>query len=77
MHGQAGSAEETDADRLRQAIDLFEVGLEMFTARYRRENPEADEVEVDAAVADWLQDRPDAPHGDYPGPPSPRQIPSR
>ncbi len=69
----------TVADRIRVALDLYEVGENMLRQRLRqrlllRGRPEASAQDVDAAIAAWLQRRPGAEHGDYPGPPSSRQL---
>lgn len=57
--------EETPADRLRVAIGLHGLGVEMYRQRQRREHPEWEEKRVDAAVRDWLAAAP------LDGPPSP------
>ncbi len=65
----------TVADRIRVALDLYEVGENMLRQRLLlRGRPEASAQDVDAAIAAWLQRRPGAEHGDYPGPPSSRQL---
>ena len=68
---------ETAADRLRVALDLYEVGESMMRARLRRERPAAREDEIDAEIRAWLHRRPGAEHGDFPGPPSDRLLPGR
>ena len=57
--------EETPADRLRVAIGLHGLGVEMFRQRQRREHPDWGDDELDAAVQDWLTAEP------LDGPPSP------
>ncbi|MEE8375421.1 MAG: hypothetical protein V3S26_03770 [Acidimicrobiia bacterium] len=52
---------------LQTSLDLLELGTELFAQRYRREHAEASEEEIAAAVADWLKDRSQAPHGDAVG----------
>ncbi|MGV1010689.1 MAG: hypothetical protein ACOYBY_19235 [Dermatophilaceae bacterium] len=66
---------EGPADRLRTALEMFEVGHDMMRARLRREHPDWDDHQVDAAIRTWLRDRPGAPHGDFPGARSTRQLP--
>lgn len=67
-------ADDTPAARMRTALDLYEVGEQLFRQRVRRENPEIDEAGVDDRVRAWLQDRPGAEFGDYPGPRSSRVL---
>lgn len=62
------------AVRFRTALDLYEVGESMLRQRLRREHPDASAHDIDAAIAAWLQRRPGAEHGDYPGPRSSRQL---
>lgn len=65
------------AARLRVALDLFEVGVQMTRSRIRRENPEFDEQQVEARVQAWLHDRPGAQFGDFPGAASSRVLRER
>ncbi len=46
----------------------------MKRAQLRRQHPDESNDDVQALLAAWLRDRPDAPHGDYPGQPSARVI---
>jgi hypothetical protein len=64
--------EESDADRLRLALDMYEFGERMFRARLHRERPSATDADIEAAVQEWLSSRPDAPIGDAVGRPSDR-----
>lgn len=66
---------ETPAQRLRIALDLHELGVEMMRQKLRREAPEATEDEIQARLVAWLQDRPGAEYGDAEGRPGtwPRQ----
>ncbi len=64
----------TPAQRLRTALDLFELGEQMMRSRLRREHPEMDDAAVQAAVETWLRTRPGAEDGDFPGPASTRVI---
>lgn len=58
------------AARLRAALELYELGEQMYRQRLRRDRPGADELEIEAEVLAWLQRRPGAEHGDCVGPPS-------
>ncbi|MPZ29162.1 MAG: hypothetical protein GEV12_22905 [Micromonosporaceae bacterium] len=58
--------------RLRLALDLYEVGEGMQRQRLRRQMPDATEAQIAAEVAAWRLRRPGAEHGDCPGSPSPR-----
>jgi Rv0078B-related antitoxin len=66
--------DESPAARLRAALELFEVGEAMLRSRLRRERPDADEAEIEAEIALWLQRRPGAEFGDFPGPASTRRL---
>lgn len=63
----------TPEERLRIAMDLFEVGRRMAQSRLRREHPEWTGDDVDRAVERWLTDRPGAEFGDCPGRPVSRE----
>ena len=60
------------AARLRIALELHELGVEMQRQRLRRERPQLTEAGLDRALRDWLHERPGAEHGDAPGKPSHR-----
>lgn len=60
---------ETPAQRLRIALDLFELGLDMMRQKLRRETPDATEDELQAQLVAWLQERPGAELGDGVGRP--------
>jgi Rv0078B-related antitoxin len=62
------------AARLQAALDLFEVGEAMMRSRLRRERPDAAEAEITAEIMAWLQRRPGAEFGDFPGPASRRRL---
>jgi hypothetical protein len=62
------------ADRIRAALELYDVGENRLRQRLRRERPEASAHDIDAAISAWLQRRSGAEHGDHPGPPSTRQL---
>ncbi len=67
-------SEESAADRLRLALDLYEAGEAMLRGRLRREHPDDDEAALDRRVTEWRLRRPGAEFGDYPGPASDRHI---
>lgn len=52
------------AARLRAALELFELGVQMYRQRLRRERPAATERELDDEVQRWLLHRPGAERGD-------------
>jgi hypothetical protein len=56
-----------EMQRLRTALDLFELGERMLRQRLRREQPDAAEAEIDEAVRRWLRRRPGAEDGDAVG----------
>ena len=62
--------QETPAQRLRTALDLFEFGVDMMRQRLRRETPEATEGEIQTRLVAWLQQRPGAELGDGAGRPA-------
>lgn len=65
---------ETPEARLRAALEMAELGEQMVRARLRREFPNIGEEDLEAEVIRWRHHRPDAPHGDYPGPRSSRLL---
>jgi hypothetical protein len=62
---------ESPAQRLRVALDLFEFGTDMMRQKLRRDAPEATEEEIQTRFIAWLQERPGAEHGDSVGRPAP------
>jgi hypothetical protein len=46
------------AQRLEDALELADLAERMVRARIRRESPELSEVEIEARVLAWLQERP-------------------
>jgi hypothetical protein len=64
--------DESAADRLRLALDMYELGENMQRARLRRQRPQATDMEIESAVDQWLSSRSDAPIGDAAGRPSDR-----
>ncbi|WP_072511029.1 hypothetical protein [Mycobacterium tuberculosis] len=59
------------AQKLRLALDMYEVGEQMQRMRLGRERPNADVVEIEAAIDAW-RTRPGAEEGDSAGPTSTR-----
>lgn len=55
------------AARLRTALELHELGVQMYRQRLRRERPELTDEELAAEVRAWLHTRPGAEHGDAVG----------
>lgn len=69
MVDMSSATEETPAERLEVAFDLFDFAIELIEARVLRERPGASPSDVDAAVNAWLSHRPGAGHGDAEGTP--------
>jgi Rv0078B-related antitoxin len=61
-----------EAERFRVTLDLFDLGVQMYRQRMRREHPQYNEEAIEAEVQAWLFRRPGAEFGDYPGRPSSR-----
>jgi hypothetical protein len=60
-------ADSTAAQKLRLALDMYEVGEQMQRMRLRRERPDADAADIEAAVDAWRMTRPGAETGDSAG----------
>jgi len=54
-------------EKLRIALDMFDLGESMMRQKLRRTYPSASEAEIEARVWAWLSERPGAEHGDAPG----------
>lgn len=65
MHDDPGA-------RLRDALELHDLGERMLRQRLRREQPQITEAELDDAIRTWLRERPGAENGDAAGPRSER-----
>jgi hypothetical protein len=66
------SLDSPEAERFRVTLDLFDLGVQIYRQRMRREHPLYDEEAIEAEVQAWLLRRPGAEFGDYPGRPSSR-----
>lgn len=69
------SADSPTAVRLRQAFELYDLGLEMMLQNLRRQFPDEGEAQLQQRLLDWRLHRVDAPLGDGAGRlvPFPRQ----
>jgi hypothetical protein len=43
-----------EAERLRSALDMHDLGVKLYRQRMRREHPDADRREIDSLVRAWL-----------------------
>lgn len=57
------------AERLRQALDLFEAGVHMMRLSLRRRFPDETEAEIERRLRNWISERPGAEFGDAEGRP--------
>ena len=55
--------------KLRLALELHDVGVNMMRQKLRRQHPRAAEKEIQALLNAWLSERPGAPYGDCLGKP--------
>lgn len=55
------------SEKLRQTLELFEVGVRLMRQNLVRSHPEATEQEIDELLKEWLHERPGAELGDCPG----------
>ena len=55
----------SESEELKWALGLFETGVWLTRERFKRENPGADEAEIERMIEEWLV--PSAPAGDAPG----------
>jgi hypothetical protein len=55
------------ARAFRMTLDLFDAGVQMMRQNLRRQDPDADEQEIDRRLSMWLRARPGAEHGDCSG----------
>jgi hypothetical protein len=59
--------DETLRDRMLQAFEMFEFGVEMMAANLRRRHPAASPEEIELLLEQWLADRhgPDLDGGEF------------
>ena len=55
------------AARLREAIDLYVVGVDLMRQNLRRRHPALGEEEIEQLLAQWIRERPGAEGGDGDG----------
>jgi hypothetical protein len=65
------------AEHLRLAFELFEVGVDLYREKVRREAPGISEEDLDRRVGEWLMVRPGAELGDAPGRAAPTRLEGR
>lgn len=72
VHAESGSL---IAERLRTALELYDLGLTVMRQNLRRRFPTDDDAAIERRLVDWRLQRQDAPDGDCPGRlvPVPRQ----
>ncbi len=66
-----GPNENGAAERLRLALEMFDLGLDIMRQNLRRKHPEDTQAEIQEKLRAWLQDRPGAEFGDAVGNPRP------
>lgn len=54
-------------EKLRAAVELFEMGVRLMRENLRRQFPDARHEEIEARLMRWLHDRPGAEEGDAAG----------
>lgn len=64
MHRPHDPSPDAAAARLREAFDIFELGIAMLRARYRRDDPRRSDADIDQLLDRWLATRPGAENGD-------------
>lgn len=57
------------AERLRQALDLFQTGVDLMRQNLRRRFPDEPDAEIERRVREWVSERPGAEFGDAEGRP--------
>jgi hypothetical protein len=62
----------TPAQRLRIALDLHDLGVQMMRQNLHRRYPALNDGEIEAKLLEWLRTRPGAEHGDGVG--NPREL---
>ncbi|MCE7873486.1 hypothetical protein DYH09_24370 [bacterium CPR1] len=64
----------SDAEKLRQAIEMVDAGIEMMRLNLRRQFPDDPQASIEERLLAWLRERPGAPQGDGVGVPSSRRF---
>ena len=67
--------DETLGERLIQAFEMFEFGVEMMAANLRRRHPDASPEQIELLLEEWLLVRPGAEAGDSDGVPVQLTLP--
>lgn len=67
LHCSSMSSAAVIGKRLELALELADLGAEMYAAKLRRENPSLSATEVEALLVKWFQTRPGAELGDAAG----------
>jgi hypothetical protein len=60
-------ARDQAAARLRVALEMFDIGVEMMRQNLRRAHPTLTDTEIEARLTAWLSERPGAEFGDAVG----------
>lgn len=68
------TVEPSPGERLRIALDLFELGEDVMRQNLRRAHPGETAEQIEERLSQWLLIRPGAEHGDGTG--RPRSLPS-
>ncbi len=63
MEGPASAV----AERMRVALEMYEIGLNLMRQNLRRQFPQATPTEIEHHLLEWRLRRTDAPHGDAVG----------
>jgi len=63
------SDDETASERLVEAFEMFEFGVELMAANLRRQYPDATAERIEQLLEEWLATRPGAEAGDSSGTP--------
>jgi hypothetical protein len=58
--GRGAFAWTPEAERMRSALEMHELGVQLYRQRMRREHPESSRAEIDGLVRGWLTAPPPA-----------------
>jgi hypothetical protein len=67
MAGVGTVSDDGVARRMREAFELYDLGLAMMRQNLRRQYPGDSEASIEQRLLDWRLHRPDAPFGDAEG----------